>query len=85
VTIEERSSSRRGQASQVNIFMSEDLWHGRQAHGATGEQAQDNRDTQGGPKGKPYSVKLDFYLDANTPSTESDWVKMEITRRTSRR
>ena len=83
LTIEEPFELTEGdRPSQVNIFMSEDLV------GMDGRRMSDpgNRLRITGilrevPKGKPYSVKLDFYLDANhLHPTESDWVKMEITK-----
>jgi len=72
-----------GTGLQVNIFMS-------RPRGMDGRRMSDPGTAQitgysGGPKGKPYSVKLDFYLDANTSIHGIDWVKMEITKEDDRR
>ena len=83
LTIEEPFELTEGdRPSQVNIFMSEDLVssEGRRMSDP-GNRLKITGVLREIPKGKPYSVKLDFYLDANhVQPTESDWVKMEITK-----
>ncbi|HJW96981.1 MAG TPA: LAGLIDADG family homing endonuclease [archaeon] len=83
LTIEEPFELTEGdRPSQVNIFMSEDLVssEGRRMSDP-GNRLRITGILREVPKGKPYSVKLDFYLDANqVQPTESDWVKMEITK-----
>src|SRR4030043_1516187 len=83
LTIEEPFELTEGdRPSQVNIFMSEDLVSpdGRRMSDP-GNRLRITGILRGVPKGKRYSVKRDFYLDANkVQPTESDWVKMEITK-----
>ncbi|MCX6814880.1 MAG: hypothetical protein NTY20_04505 [Candidatus Aenigmarchaeota archaeon] len=82
LTIEEPFELTEGdRPSQVTIFLSEDLVspEGRR-NSDPGNRLKITGVLRDVPRGKAYSVKLDFYLDANhVQPTEIGWAKLEIT------
>ena len=83
LTIEEPFELTEGdRPSQVNIFLSEDLVspEGRR-NSDPGNRLKITGVLREVPRGKAYSVKLDFYLDANhVEPTDVSWSKLEITK-----
>jgi replicative DNA helicase Mcm len=83
LTIEEPFELTEGdRPSQVTIFLSEDLVspEGRR-NSDPGNRLRITGILREVPKGKPYSVKLDFYLDANhVQPTEIGWSRLELSR-----
>jgi replicative DNA helicase Mcm len=83
LTIEEPFELTEGdRPSQVNIFLSEDLVspEGRR-NSDPGNRLKVTGVLREVPRGKAYSVKLDFYLDANhVEPTDVSWSKLEITK-----
>jgi replicative DNA helicase Mcm len=83
LTIEEPFELTEGdRPSQVNIFLSEDLVspEGRR-NSDPGNRLKITGVLREVPRGKAYSVKLDFYMDANhVEPTDVSWAKLEITK-----
>ncbi|MEM5812613.1 MAG: minichromosome maintenance protein MCM [Candidatus Aenigmatarchaeota archaeon] len=83
ITIEEPFELTEGdRPSQVNVFLSEDLVspEGRRITDP-GNRLRITGVLREIPKGKAYSVKLDFYLDANhVQPIDIGWSKLEITK-----
>jgi len=83
LTIEEPFELTEGdRPPQVNIFLSEDLVspEGRR-NSDPGNRLKITGILREVPRGKAYSVKLDFYLDANhVEPTDVSWSKLEITK-----
>jgi DNA replicative helicase MCM subunit Mcm2 (Cdc46/Mcm family) len=83
LTIEEPFELTEGdRPSQVTIFLSEDLVspEGRR-NSDPGNRLRITGILREVPKGKPYSVKLDFYLDANhVQPTEVGWSRLELSK-----
>ncbi len=82
ITVEEPFELTEGdRPSQINVFLTEDLVtpEGRRLTDP-GNRIKITGILKDIPKGKHYSVKLDFYLDANyVEPTESGWRHVEIT------